>query len=185
MTDTFRLVGFSGYARSGKDTAYSLIEPAGWNRVAFADIMRTFMELLDPIVATSGRVGHNIRVSHVIEQYGWDGYKSSVHSGELRSLLQRLGTECGRGLLGDNIWVDSALNGLGEGQFAVTDCRFLNEAEAIRQRGGKIIRINRPGVGPANEHISETGLDSYDFDEVIDNDGTLEEFKEKLLKAVA
>lgn len=178
------VVGFSGYARSGKDTAYSLLASEGWSRVAFADIMRTFMELLNPIVAGSGRVGRDIRVMDVIQQHGWDGYKSSVHSGELRALLQRLGTECGRGLLGDNIWVDSALNSLPDGRYAVTDCRFLNEADAIRLRGGKIIRINRPGVGPANAHISETGLDDYDFDAVIENDGTLEEFKEKLLKAV-
>lgn len=178
--DTFRLVGFSGYARAGKDTAFSLLESQGYQRVAFADIMRSFLVALNPIVECSGRVGSHIRVADVIEWHGWDGYKESVYGSEVRSLMQRLGTEAGRGLLGDNIWVDSALNNLTDGKYAVTDCRFVNEAEAIRARGGKIIRINRPGVGPANSHPSETGLDNYTFDAVIENDGSLEDFKKKL-----
>lgn len=178
-----RLVGFSGYARAGKDTAYSLLADEGWNRIAFADTIREFLYRLNPIV---GEVPVNdvVRLAEVIDDVGWDGYKDTMHGPEMRQLMQRLGTECGRELLGDSIWVDAALDRLPPGNYAVTDCRFVNEANAIRSRGGKFIRINRPGIGPANSHISETGLDSYDFDAVIDNDGSLEDFKRKLLEVV-
>ncbi len=110
-----------------------------------------------------------------------DGTDTRVLYGkEMRGLMQRLGTECGRELLGDNIWVDTALDNLTPGKYAVTDCRFLNEARAIRDRGGKMIRIERPGIGPANSHISEKGLDDYYFDHIIYNDGTIEDFKLQL-----
>jgi hypothetical protein len=179
-----RLVGFSGYARAGKDTAYSLLAEQGWQRVAFAEPMREFLYRLNPMVGDNGRGA--IRIADVIDRVGWDGYKETLHGKEMRGLMQRLGTECGRELLGDNIWVDTALNGLDpQGSYAVTDCRFVNEATAIRDRGGKIIRINRPGVGPANAHVSETGLDDYAFDAVIENDGSLEDFKRKLEEACA
>ena len=69
----------------------------------------------------------------------------------------------------------------------ITDCRFPNEAKAIKARGGILIRINRPQyldnglVIRKNEHLSETSLDDYDgFDHVIENDGSIEELVEKV-----
>ncbi len=43
----------------------------------------------------------------------------------------------------------------------VSDMRYRNEAQAIRHRGGVLIRIERPGVGPINDHISEHDLDGW------------------------
>jgi hypothetical protein len=62
----------------------------------------------------------------------------------------------------------------------LTDCRFPNEAQAVKERGGMIIRINRPGITAVNAHPSETSLDDYDFDAVIDNDGTIEDLYNKV-----
>lgn len=174
------LVGFSGYARSGKDTAASLLPT--YERVAFADIMRDFLYRLNPIITRDNRDFN--RLQKVIDEVGWDGYKNSPWGAEIRALMQRLGTECGRDLLGEDVWVNAALDNLSTGNYAVTDCRFLNEADAIRKRGGKIIRIERPGVGPANSHISETGLDNYDFDAVIVNDGSLFDLRDKLYEVL-
>lgn len=76
-------------------------------------------------------------------------------------------------------------------RWIITDVRFPNEAQAIKERGGIVIRVNRPadnkittfmklqGIGLI-EHPSETALDDYEFDEVIINDGTLEDLKEKV-----
>lgn len=182
---TTRLLGFSGYARAGKDTAVQVLRTEGYHRVAFADLMRTFLERLNPIVAESGRVGRPVRITDVIERFGWDGYKESIYGTEMRQLMQRLGTECGRQLLGDNIWVDSALDNLDpDNYYAVADCRFVNEADAIRKRGGKVIRIERPGVGPANSHPSETSLDDYDFDAVVRNDDSHDVLRQRLLRVI-
>ena len=75
----------------------------------------------------------------------------------------------------------------------ITDVRFPNEVQAIKDRGGITIRINRPcsicgGVGyhkldcRPSEHQSETALDNAEFDYVIDNNGTIEELIEQVKK---
>lgn len=68
----------------------------------------------------------------------------------------------------------------------ITDTRFPNEAEAIKARGGIVARIERRasiddemiwGTNPPR-HASETGLDDWKFDYVINNNGSLEELQE-------
>lgn len=51
----------------------------------------------------------------------------------------------------------------------ITDVRFPNEAKAIKDRGGVIIRIDRPFVKPINNHPSEVSLDTWNFDYKIAN----------------
>jgi hypothetical protein len=59
----------------------------------------------------------------------------------------------------------------------VDDVRFMNELNVIREHGGLIVKIERPGFDGANNHASETSLDEYQaWDRVIVNDGTLTEF---------
>lgn len=66
------------------------------------------------------------------------------------------------------------------------DCRYLNEIEHVKASEGVLIRIKRPNValsGSAGQHSSETeqlNISDKEFDFIIDNDGTLEEFKEKV-----
>jgi len=70
------------------------------------------------------------------------------------------------------------LTGLPEdARIVVSDARFINEFEAVRSRGGEIWRINRPGVGPANDHASEMEAVGYNFDLTINNDTTLGELR--------
>lgn len=180
-----KLVAFSGYARAGKDTAVQVLRTEGFHRVAFADVMRDFALRLNPIVGDSGQPGKPVRLEYVVDTWGWDGYKETIYSAEIRGLLQRLGTECGRQLIHEDVWVDAALNSLDpDGMYAVSDCRFLNEAEAVRKRGGKVIRITRPGVGPANSHASETSLDDYEFDAIVSNDDSHEVLRQRLLEVI-
>jgi hypothetical protein len=63
----------------------------------------------------------------------------------------------------------------------VDDVRFINELNVIKEHGGLIVKIDRPGFDGANNHASETSLDEYhDWDRVLLNDGTLDEFKEQV-----
>lgn len=169
------LVGLSGYAQSGKDTAANALRELGYERIAFADVLRSAVYALNPLLP-DGR-----RVQDIVDEMGWD--RAKVNFTEVRTLLQRMGTEVGRNLLGDNIWVDTALRNLSDdGKYVVTDCRFPNEAEAICSRGGVVFRVIRPGVERANDHPSETSLDDYDFDGILLNDGTLEEFSQSVVR---
>lgn len=172
------IIGLSGYARSGKDESAKALAELGYKRVAFADKLRDFLLALNPIVDWKDRKTP-VRVRGVIDSYGWDGYKESPWGTEIRELLQRLGTECGRQIISDTVWIDAALNGV-DGDICVTDCRFPNEAQAIVDRGGIIVRVNRPGVGPANDHPSETALDDWPWDYVVENNGTIEELHQKV-----
>lgn len=121
-----------------------------------------------------------------------------THVMTVRELLQRLGTDAMRDKVHPNIHVNALfadynigertsikLNDFGgiipdqKPNWIISDLRFPNEAEAIKARGGFIVRVNR--VEPAKEgpemvrHISETALDKQDFDWVIENDGTLDD----------
>ncbi len=186
------ILGLSGYARSGKDeVAKILVAEHGYTRVAFADKLRDVLYALDPVVNptpekyfSGGRLGPK-RLQDVIAEFGWDGYKESQYKDEIRRLLQRLGTEAGRQTLWDSIWIDAAFaNVPPDAKVVVTDCRFVNEADAIRERGGLVVRIHRPGVKALNDHASETSLDAYNFDAHIHNDGTLEDLRQKVNRAI-
>jgi hypothetical protein len=161
------IIGLSGYARSGKDTAADrLVEQHMFTRYSFAAPMKEAMYKLNPIVH-SDKIG-NFRYKDLVDSYGLDSAKDSY--AEIRRLLQVFGTEVGREMFGNNFWVDLTLNSIKEDNVVISDVRFKNEADAIRSAGGQVWRINRDGVGPVTDHASEVDLDSYNFDHIIDND---------------
>jgi hypothetical protein len=178
------IIALSGYARSGKDeAAHVLVEEFGFVQVAFADKLREMLYQLNPIVNFDVMGKTNIYVQDVIDEWGWDGYKETAFGTEIRRLLQRLGTEAGRQTLWDSIWIDAALTGLPEdARVVVSDARFFNEFDAVRARGGEVWRIERPGVGPANDHPSETEAVGYaHFALRLDNDGTLQDWRDLIV----
>jgi hypothetical protein len=174
------IIGISGYARSGKDTvANYLVEHHEFTRMAFADAMREALLRLNPKVTVNGING--VYLASVVDKLGWETLKEA--SPEVRELLQRMGTEVGREMFGEHFWVDYLMNKALEAKtdIVISDVRFLNEAQAIRLWNGQVWRVNRPNVGPANEHISETGLDEFtDYDVIITNDSTLEDLHSEL-----
>lgn len=176
------ILGLSGYARTGKDSvADVLTNEFGFTRLAFADKLRESLYALNPTITWDYAYGLKYGAKSVntvkaaVDELGWDGIKKTGWGKAARELLQRFGTEVGRDILGGNIWVDAAFKSIEEGKkYVFTDCRFSNEATAIQsQLTGQVWRINRPGVGPINDHVSEIGLDDYNFDKIIDNDGDL------------
>lgn len=76
-------------------------------------------------------------------------------------------------------------NYLPKSNWVITDMRFPNELEAVKERGFSI-RVERPkdilemGQIMPKEHPSETALDNAEFDYTIDNNGTIEELVEKV-----
>lgn len=183
------IIGLSGYARSGKDEAANvLVEEFGFIRVAFADKLREVLYALNPPVVSwfepmQDKVVASVSVRDVINEHGWDGYKETVFGDLIRGMLQRLGTEAGRQTLWDSIWIDAAFAGIPEdAKVVVTDARFPNEAKAVEERGGKVWRVVREGIGPANSHPSETSLDDWNFSAWIHNDGTLEDYRKSIIR---
>jgi hypothetical protein len=171
------LIGFSGYARSGKDTAAEALLGLGFRRMSFADKLREFVYVMNPTVSFNEIT---MFVKDIIDTYGWDGYKETEWADPVRKILQVVGTDCARSLLGDNIWVEAAFNNLPDGRYVFSDVRFKNEADAIKERGGRVIRIYREGVAAQSAHPSETALDGYAFDDIVMNYRTKSEFIQKV-----
>lgn len=161
-----QVIGISGYARSGKDTIAEHLISKGYIRGSFADAIREALLRLDPVV-------NGNRVSTLVEQLGWEAAKSDP---EIRALLQRLGTEVGREMFGDNIWIDHLFDSLPDGsKVVISDVRYPNEAEAIEAIGGQVWRVNRPGISAVNAHISDSALDEYTFPVVLSNSGSIDD----------
>lgn len=177
-----RLIGLSGFAQVGKDSVANILKEHGFQRIALADPIREAMYLLNPIVVTDSR-GRIFRLQEVVDDIGWDDAKTSIP--EVRRLLQVFGTEVGRQLFGEGIWVDLAMRKIGpEGKYVITDVRFPNEVLAIGSLGGSLIRVTRPGSAPVNQHISDAGLSGSWFYAEISNDGSLEDLRSKVLEVL-
>lgn len=188
------LIGLSGYAQSGKDSVGAILaKQEGFLRFAFADKVKETLYAINPAVGLNQQTGGPVYLKNFIDSLPgsfnekWDQAKQLE---EVRRLLQRLGTEAGRKILGQNVWVDPVMEDIsnnfrdGLARFVITDCRFPNEAEAIKRRGGHMIRVVRPETGPARDskghvHESEIALDAWPFDHHIYNDGTLEDLTKK------
>lgn len=173
------IIGLSGYARSGKnEVANILVNEFEFEQRAFADKLREALYALNPMCGRDSDYSDRpvIYVQDVIDEFGWDGVKETVHSYEIRRLLQRMGTEMGREVLGDTTWVDAATQNLPE-RLVFTDCRFPNEAEKVKSLGGVVIRVKRKGVDALNDHASEVSLDKWPFDYTVRNDGDLVDLK--------
>lgn len=133
-----------------------------------------------------------------------------------REFLQKLGTEAMRDGLHTNVWVnalfadyktvipvnDEHFDHINTGHYKlkhdvslpnwiITDMRFPNEMEAVKEREGITIRVVRPHgytnphTGeykemPLSYHSSETALDESKFDYEILNDGTIADLVEKV-----
>lgn len=173
------LIGLNGLAGAGKDTvADILVKNHGYKRYAFADAVRDTALAIDPEVLTEH--GYN-RLTGVIANRGWDKAKREVP--EVRRLLQVIGTEAGRQLLGVNVWVDIIHNKLkadGWPDAVITDFRFPNEDEFITGMNGvtwEIRRPNNPDAIPAT-HASEQYRPDCKY--IITNDGNLNELESKV-----
>lgn len=180
-----KLIGFTGYARSGKDTAAGfLCSELGYSRVAFADALREMALAVDCYVdmRPDFAVGEPKprRLSELVDELGWESAKKFP---DVRRLLQRLGTEAGREILGDTVWIDLAVGKAAKitGPVVVSDVRFPNEVDAIHANGGIVVRVERPGCEPALGHVSDAGQGELDVDVTITNDSTLEKFREQVL----
>jgi hypothetical protein len=171
-----RLIGFNGGMGSGKSTALEIIKSDCARKIVLVKFAQPLYDMQEYIYAC---------IDSVITR-GPDFVKD-------RKLLQWLGTDWGRGLDKDlwiKIWearVQEALNFYPDAIIVCDDVRFDNEAEIFKKLGGTIIKINSiratERINTANgltNHPSEAGIKLDYVDYVIENNGTLEEYKDSL-----
>lgn len=196
------IIGINGYSGSGKDTVGKLIqiascntipdghdvdelinnytqhewwleEQSGWEVKKWAGKLKSIASLLTGIPVKKFE-DQEFKKTQLGPQWGMT----------VRDFLQKLGTDGLRTGLHENTWVNALMadyEGLYDidtdrttwPKWVITDTRFPNEAKAIKEAGGIVIRVDRPGYKPVNDHPSETGLDNWDFDHRIMNGSDL------------
>ena len=175
---TGRLIGIGGYAGSGKDAIADILEDShGFYRTFMSQPLNAALCRLNPQVEV--RHGEVFRYVDLINQLG---YAKAKELPEVRRLLQAMGTEVGRDMFGQTVWIDQLRNYLAaqkpDDDVVVTGIRFPNEASMIRELGGELWWVYRPGYGPVNSHSSDNTLSLRHFDRVVVNDGTLEDLEQ-------
>lgn len=198
------LIGISGKIGAGKDTVGIIIRQLGftnnggtWENMKFAGKLKIIASLLTGIPIEKFE-DQEFKKTILGSEWGKPTKQNPLNAIEpfkdttfvemmsVRDLLQKLGTEAMRNGLHENVWVNALFADYTEDkQWVITDVRFPNEFKAIKDKGGIVIRVNRPGHGNsmkelAEAHPSETALDGHDFDYVIENDGNLEKLISKV-----
>lgn len=101
-----------------------------------------------------------------------------------RELLQQLGTAWGRERIHPEIWIRVMARrlrmlrqgGVDLSRLVITDVRFTNEAQFVKEQFGVIWHVARQ-VETTRPHVSEAGIGAHWIDDVIPNNGTLEELQ--------
>ena len=188
------IIGISGYSGSGKDLVGTIIQEISlnkWHIKKWAGKLKTIASILTGIPVENFE---DQEFKKTLLGPEWGTVKDIPLNGvpvfadiqfnsliTVRDFLQKLGTDAIRDNLHENTWVNATLaDYTTESNWIITDTRFPNEAEAIKKAGGIVIRINRPGVQPINPHPSETSLDDWNFDAVINNDGDVSDIVHKV-----
>jgi hypothetical protein len=134
----------------------------------------------DPLITSrtqtvNTQIGHGHLAWTVQGMGGWEAAKDMYP--EVRKFLQRLG-DGGRQVFGEDFWVDRLMErARSYDRVVIPDVRYPNEAAAIQELGGVVIRIDRPGHVPQG-HVSETALAGWDgWDEIFSNHGSVQDLQ--------
>lgn len=174
------IIGITGRKRSGKNTfadiAHDHLDSLGkhcW-QLAFADELKRQV-LRIPVLAANNFTFESIE----------------KHKERFRPILQHLGTEIVRELIDKNYWINYCMETARIREASgfivfITDVRFIDEAQAIQEAGGHIIKIIWTGTKEhhhIDKHKSETSTDYIEATKVLENDGT-ESFKAATIEII-
>ena len=193
------IIGICGFIGSGKDTvADYLVNFHEFRRESFASTLK------DAVAAVFGwdrtmLEGRTKEAREWREQVDpWWAQRLAMPTLTPRWVLQYWGTEVCRKAFHDDIWIASLENKLrnSKDSVVISDCRFPNEIQSIRDAGGQIVWVQRgqlpdwydvaieanKGSNVAlNElkmrkiHASETAWVGTEFDVILDNNGTIDD----------
>jgi hypothetical protein len=153
MTDQPRLIALTGAKGVGKSTYAEFLAGENGTVLSFATPIKRMLQAL------------------VGKEYVFGSKKNEeTHLGVTgRVLLQTLGTEWGREMIDQDIWVKAMRHILTDAMFqeyrpvVIDDLRFENEAKMIRELNGEIWHVERRSFTPANDnHVSEAGVTDVD-----------------------
>lgn len=182
------IIGISGKAGAGKDTAAKMLEVLYANpNISYEDFAnRRYKNFADiQIVHFADTLKETAQVLFRIGEWETntqEGKKTTINwiGKTVRELLQEIGQGL-RDTIDFDIWVKILFaNTEGWSNYIIADVRYPNEVKAIKERNGILLRIDRESAGAGN-HSSETALDDYkEWDVHIKNNGSIEDLFEAM-----
>lgn len=179
-------IAIMGKANTGKNTLAGLLIDAlakdslSYKCIAFADPIKEIVMTMFPRADRNCLYGPSQLRTEIIPGAYKDGKPLTY-----RQALIDIGTEVGR-KYSDKIWLenfDHRFELLSHDLVIVTDCRFRNEFDHLKEKGFFQIRLYRNTGAPEIQHISETGqslIKDEEFDYVLLNNKSLEELEEEV-----
>jgi hypothetical protein len=179
-----QLIGIAGAAGSGKDEIAGYLETQhGFEVLSFAAPLKA------GLLAMLGAVGMTL------DHFGARGLREEplpALGKSPRELIQTLGTEWGRGLVGADVWVRVAAARVARLReagpvlaLAFSDVRFPNEQRWIRDFGGQVWLVQRPRRAPVRPHVSEHSIDPHLVDRWILNDADVAQLHRRVDELLA
>jgi hypothetical protein len=190
-----KIIGFAGLIGSGKGTAADhLINNHNYVGLSFAASVKDCLSVIfhwDRNLL-EGNTSEGREWRETVDRY-WSE-KLQIDNFTPRMAMQYIATDLFRNHFNDAIWIYSLEKKILDlnCNVVISDCRFPNEATMLRNLGAKIFRVAR-GDDPKwcsiaricpekmkilypQVHASEYSWASIQFDSVIDNNTTVEEF---------
>lgn len=195
------IFGISGFINSGKSTvADQLTGQFGFRKDSFATSLKdACAAMFDwPRHLLEGDTKESREWREVVDT--WWANKLGIPNFSPRYALQLIGTDSLRNHFNEGIWFMTLENRIRKDpdqHVVISDVRFPNEVQFIKEQGGVMIRVDR-GPSPvwyetalmankgnslakeamtktySSAHFSEWAWVGSKFDHVINNDGTLE-----------
>jgi hypothetical protein len=188
-----QIISISGKIGSGKDTVAKLIIDksfiSNWKVKKWATKVKEIASLLTGIPVEKFE-SQEFKRSYLSDEWS----KTKTINGQLvkepmtvRDLLQTIGTDAIRDVLHEDAWVNALMSEYktkNDNYWIITDTRFPNELNTIKNNKGIIIKVIRDsGNTVGTLHASETALDDYTgWDYIINNNGSIEQLEQEVVK---
>lgn len=176
------IIALGHYSRVGKDETANLLcglaaaQGVRFGRISFADPLKSYCHQL------YGRYGLGDRSYYEANPALRDVLIPECAGLTPVQVWVKVGNEMRD--VNENVWVDPALEQAKlfnrDSIVAIPDLRYPNEVRRVREEGGLLVKVLRPGVEPRDTVADQALVNFHDWDYILNNDGTIADLHRKV-----